>query len=482
MGPSARVGVLNPAKMARTRAQGAAAAEQGAQQAAGRADQSAQQAASAATVAAGSAVHAVGAAQGAAAAEQGAQQAAGRAEQSAQQAASAATAAADSVTHAAGAAATLTEAEAKTRAESTAVLAMADSIVLDGYTLNQYYNGSLTCLGAGSFGFALQATKDGADAAVKLGHCAGQEQLKSAKEEMISKNLPEHQHVVRLRSFSEHAANSGSFLQSGTLMSQVLAIAQQIKKIKHTIPNWMKDAQGAIRTPPTSGTYCVLGFDLGGTQNLLDWYENCAGAGDTPPDTELRTIAKQMASALAHLHDHKIKHYDFKAENIMVTNGSAGIVTKLIDFGLARNDDPDNHPGLPGVTGGTPRSAAPELWAPLRYRARRDAPPEQFNGKAADVWSYGGMSLATSSPTCHLVPKHLAPRPRQCCWSRSASASPPSPSRTARGAQSSRSLSLGESRRGSSARRNFAARTVSHHESRNIMSRPTCCSISWMRA
>ena len=436
MGPSARVAVLNPAKMARTRAQGAAAAEQGAQQAAGRADQSAQQAASAATVAAGSA------------------------------------------THAAGAAATLTEAEAKTRAESTAMLAMADSIVLDGYTLNQNDDGSLTCLGAGAFGFALRATKDGEEAAVKLGHCARPVELEFAKKEMISQDLPEHQHVVRLRSFSEHAANSGPFLQSGALMSQVRAIAQQ----RAIIPNWIKkDAQGVIRTP-ASGWYCVLAFDLGGTQDLFSWYENYADAGDTPPDTELRTVAKQMASALAHLHDHKIKHYDFKAENIMVTNGSAGIVTKLIDFGLARNDDPDNHPGLPGVTGGTPRSAAPELWAPLRYRARRDAPPEQFNGKAADVWSYGGMSLATSSPTCHLVPKHLAPRPRQCCWSRSASASPPSPSRTARGAQSSRSLSLGESRRGSSARRNFAARTVSHHESRNIMSRPTCCSISWMRA
>ena len=103
---------------------------------------------------------------------------------------------------------------------------MADSIVLDGYTLKQNYHRSLTCLGAGSFGFALQATKDGADAAVKLGHCARREQLEFARKEEISQNLPEHQHVVRLRSFSEHAANSGSFLQSGALMSQVLAIAK----------------------------------------------------------------------------------------------------------------------------------------------------------------------------------------------------------------------------------------------------------------
>ena len=234
-------------------------------------------------------------------------------------------------------------------------------------------------------------------------------------------------------------------------MSQVLAIAQQKAEDGDPFPNWMKDAQEKVlETPPTSGWYCVLAFDLGGTQELVSWYRTYADAGDTPPDTELRTVAKQMASALAHLHAHAIKHYDFKAENIMLTNGSAGIVTKLIDFGLARADS--DHPGLPAVTGGTPRSAAPEMWAPLRYRARRDAAPEQFNGPAADVWSYGGVSLATSSPTCHLVPKHLAPRPRQCCWSRSASASCPS-TRRARGAPCSRILSLGEARRGGSGRR-----------------------------
>ena len=152
---------------------------------------------------------------------------------------------------------------------------MADSIVLDGYTLNQYYNGSLTCLGAGAFGVALRATKDGKEAAVKLGHCAGREQLEFAKKEKISQDLPEHQHVVRLLSFSEHAANSGPFSQSGALMSQVRAIAQQ----RVIIPNWIeKDAQGVIKTP-ASGWYCVLAFDLGGAQDLFSWYENYADAG-----------------------------------------------------------------------------------------------------------------------------------------------------------------------------------------------------------
>lgn len=316
---------------------------------------------------------------------------------------------------------------------------MADSIVLDGYTLNQNYHGSLTCLGVGSFGFALQATKNGEDAAVKLGHCARPDQLESARnEEIISQRLPEHQHVVRLRSFSAHDANSGPFLQSGALMSEVRAIAQQKAEIGHPFPNWMRDTQGVIRTPAI-GRYCVLAFDLGGTQDLFGWYENYAHAGDTPPDTELRTVAKQMASALAHLHDHNIKHYDFKAENITVTIGSAGIITKLIDFGLARYDN--IHPGLPGETGGTPMCAAPEMWA------QRDAAAEQYNGPAADVWSYGGMSLAPSSPTCHLAPKHLAPHPRQCCCTRTASASCPSAWRTARAVLSSGDLSL-KARRG----------------------------------
>jgi eukaryotic-like serine/threonine-protein kinase len=101
-----------------------------------------------------------------------------------------------------------------------------------------------------------------------------------------------------------------------------------------------------------------------------------------PLDTILR-YGRQLASALAHAHDHGVVHGDLKPSNIVVTpQGDA----KVLDFGLARRSDPaefdrqtletasvENRPGL----GGT-----------LPYMA-----PEQINGSPAspstDLWSLG---------------------------------------------------------------------------------------------
>jgi serine/threonine protein kinase/tetratricopeptide (TPR) repeat protein len=101
-----------------------------------------------------------------------------------------------------------------------------------------------------------------------------------------------------------------------------------------------------------------------------------------PLDTILR-YGRQLASALAHAHEHGVVHGDLKPSNIIVTpQGDA----KILDFGLARRSDPaefdrqtletasvENRPGL----GGT-----------LPYMA-----PEQINGNPAsprtDLWSLG---------------------------------------------------------------------------------------------
>ena len=122
----------------------------------------------------------------------------------------------------------------------------------------------------------------------------------------------------------------------------------------------------------------MLTYELAGELDLFAWFEESMTSGDTPPDHQLRRVAVQMAAALAHVHEHGYVHHDFKAENVMVAYTPSGAInTKLIDFGLAAACD--RHPGYTG----TRSSAAPEMWRPSEYE-----------GSAADVWSFGGAPLA----------------------------------------------------------------------------------------
>jgi serine/threonine protein kinase/tetratricopeptide (TPR) repeat protein len=101
-----------------------------------------------------------------------------------------------------------------------------------------------------------------------------------------------------------------------------------------------------------------------------------------PLETTLR-YGRQLASALAHAHDHGVVHGDLKPSNIIVTPGGD---IKILDFGLARRSDPaefdrqtletvsaESRPGL----GGTLRYMAPE---------QMDAGPAS---QSTDLWSLG---------------------------------------------------------------------------------------------
>ena len=280
---------------------------------------------------------------------------------------------------------------------------MSDPITIDGYQLTRNFHGHLKCLGAGAFGVVLHATAPAAT--VKLGICETEQEFQDALKEKILLEtvadggllIPEHPHILKLLSFHEHSFNSPSFSQSGALMEEIRVICAEKKSIKYPYPKNMLIPADLI---PTHRRYCVLAFEIAGDQDLITWFETFVQEGvipDTPPDNQLRKVAKQMASALAHMHEHGIVHHDFKGENVVITGaGSAGLSSKLIDFGLARRAA-DGHPGQTGSAPG----AAPEMWSNLRSPATYKGTLEQrisYKGAPADVWSYGGAPPAASTP------------------------------------------------------------------------------------
>ncbi len=101
-----------------------------------------------------------------------------------------------------------------------------------------------------------------------------------------------------------------------------------------------------------------------------------------PLQTTLR-YSSQLASALAHAHDHGVVHGDLKPSNIMVTPGGDA---KILDFGLARRSDPAEFDRQTLETSST--ESRPGLGGTLPYMA-----PEQIDASAAsqstDLWSLG---------------------------------------------------------------------------------------------
>lgn len=116
----------------------------------------------------------------------------------------------------------------------------------------------------------------------------------------------------------------------------------------------------------TNNHYCIV-LEFGG-ENLCDYLSN-QKRGRLDEQTA-RIVARQLASAVAHMHERNVVHRDIKLENILVNPSSKRV--KLTDFGLSQAFDPKT---LLMTNCGSPEYAAPELHSCLSY------------GFEVDVWA-----------------------------------------------------------------------------------------------
>ena len=99
--------------------------------------------------------------------------------------------------------------------------------------------------------------------------------------------------------------------------------------------------------------------------DLCEW--QAAAPRESIPLAEVLRIARDVASALAHVHAHGIVHRDVKPENVWITNSG---VAKLGDFGLSLPSG-ECQPGCGATIEGTPAYMPPEqaLGGPTDERA-----------------------------------------------------------------------------------------------------------------
>jgi cell division cycle 2-like protein len=101
--------------------------------------------------------------------------------------------------------------------------------------------------------------------------------------------------------------------------------------------------------------------------------------------SEIKTLLKQLVSAVGYLHDNSIMHRDLKTSNILLNNRGQ---LKLADFGMARYIPPVN--------------AAPltQLVVTLWYRAPELLLGTTVYGREVDMWSVGCIlgELVTKAP------------------------------------------------------------------------------------
>ena len=104
--------------------------------------------------------------------------------------------------------------------------------------------------------------------------------------------------------------------------------------------------------------FCTYGTLLNALQ--MDVFKHKNGM---PNISSICSVLLEVASALAHIHQHGIIHCDLKPQNVLLKADECsprGFVSKLTDFGLARVVTREQ-PLLCGDSAGTPSHLAPEI-------------------------------------------------------------------------------------------------------------------------
>lgn len=93
---------------------------------------------------------------------------------------------------------------------------------------------------------------------------------------------------------------------------------------------------------------------------------------DCYSENETRIIAKQVMSSIEYMHDMDVAHRDIKPENVLIDDE---MHVKMIDFGFSR-------------TGATGQAFSTPCGSPI-YAAPEVLSGKPYNGKCADMWSFG---------------------------------------------------------------------------------------------
>jgi serine/threonine protein kinase len=120
------------------------------------------------------------------------------------------------------------------------------------------------------------------------------------------------------------------------------------------------------------------------------------------PELTVKSVAKQLLSALDHLHQLGITHRDIKPDNILIESKFPFFV-KLTDFGLSKMVEDDDT--FLRTFCGTLLYCAPEVYSEYReynldglrtYRNRekKKLPPQKY-GQAVDLWSLAAVLFYT---------------------------------------------------------------------------------------
>jgi serine/threonine protein kinase len=134
-------------------------------------------------------------------------------------------------------------------------------------------------------------------------------------------------------------------------------------------------------------------------QTLLTFLRNRLLSGSVVPVSTIEQVLQGLLSALAYLQAYGVLHRDIKEDNCLIIDEAGAVITKLIDFGLAKRFDCDR-PNVAVVPGDhcdfQDNDLEPDDQSKLFMNPKQYAPETyieyQFTPKS-DLWAVGTLIL-----------------------------------------------------------------------------------------